>query len=255
MINESANQGADGEFELSIVVPALDEEENVGPLVEEVFRHVLGGGIAAELIVIDDGSTDGTLGRLRALQETYDWLVVLHRDEPRGQSAAMGAGIARARGKYIGMLDADLQNDPADLPKMLALLKAKGVDMVQGDRSKDRQDHWVRKMSSWVGRTARRVVLGDRIRDTGCSARVVKAVYAKQFPLSYKGMHRFMPAYAKLLGARVIEMDAHHRQRVAGEAKYGVGNRALVGLIDCFAVRWMSKRLRDTATVEITKES
>ncbi len=241
--------------QISIIVPALDEQDNVGPLTKEVDKHLVQAGITTQLIIIDDGSTDQTLPNLKKLQKQYPWLVILHRDKPMGQSSAMGAGIAHATGTYIGMLDADLQNDPADLPKMLALLKEKNVDMVQGDRSKDRQDNAIRKISSWVGRSARRYILGDKIRDTGCSARVVKAEIAKQFPLQYKGMHRFMPAYANLLGAKVIEMDAHHRQRVAGQAKYGVGDRAFVGLIDCFAVRWMYKRLKDTNTITITQDS
>ena len=112
-----------------------------------------------------------------------------------GQSSAMGAGIAYATGTYIGMLDADLQNDPADLPKMLALLKEKDVDMVQGDRSKDRQDNTIRKISSWVGRSARRYILGDKIRDTGCSARVVKSEYRKTIPPT---IQRLAPLHARL---------------------------------------------------------
>lgn len=234
--------------ELSIVIPALNEQDNVGPLVEQVRKTVVEAGTDAELIIVDDGSTDQTPARLAALMADHPWLVVLRRDTPMGQSAAMHAGIHAARGAFIATLDADLQNDPADLPAMLARLKDDGADFVQGDRSRDRQDNWVRKFGSKVGRAARRLVLGDPVRDTGCSARVVRAEIARQIPLQYKGVHRFMPVYGRMLGASVIEMPARHRPRTAGESKYGMGllTRGPAGLFDLIAMKWMSKRLRDT---------
>jgi dolichol-phosphate mannosyltransferase len=235
--------------ELSIVVPALDEQDNVAPLVEQVQQAVLARGISSEMIVVDDGSTDATLPRLLELRKTHPWLRVLHRAKPMGQSAAMYAGIQAARGRYIATLDADLQNDPADLPAMLEALRAGQADMAQGLRAR-RQDTPIRKFSSWVGRTTRGLILGDKVRDTGCTTRVVKAEIAREFPLQYKGMHRFLPAYAKRLGATVIEMPVNHRPRVAGVAKYGMLNRGLAGLVDCFAVRWMFKRYRDPAVQE-----
>ncbi len=238
-----------GDIELSIIAPALNEEENVGPLVAQVRAAVVDAGIAAELIVVDDGSTDGTLARLGDLARAHPWLRVLHRGrgQSRGQSAAMAAGIAAARGRYVAMLDADLQNDPADLPRLLALLKQNNVDLVQGDRSAARRDTPARKFSSWVGRTTRRLILGDTIRDTGCTARVVKAEYARRLPLQFRGMHRFIPVYCRMLGARVMEAPVNHRPRVAGVAKYGMMNRGLVGFFDCLAMRWMMKRYRDPA--------
>lgn len=235
---------------LSIVVPALNEQDNVRPLVQEVRDAVVAQNIDTELIVVNDGSTDETAARLAALQSEYPWLRVLHRAKAQGQSAAMYAGIQAARGTYIGMLDADLQNDPADLPPMLKRCLAGEADMVQGDRSANRRDTPVRRISSWVGRTARKLLLGDTIRDTGCTARVVRADIAKQFPLQFKGMHRFLPAYAKMLGARVAEQSVNHRPRTAGEAKYGILNRGPSGLVDCFAMRWMIKRHRNVAVRE-----
>ncbi len=235
---------------LSIVVPALDEEANVGPLVDEVKKVIVDAGIDAELIVVDDGSRDATLQRLTALAAEHRWLRVLHRDTPQGQSAAMHAGIQAARGEFIATMDADLQNDPGDLPEMLNRVRSGQGDMVQGDRSANRNDTGMRRFSSWVGRTARSKLLGDPIRDTGCSARVVRASIAKQFPLQFKGMHRFMPFYARMLGAKVIEMPVSHRPRLAGVAKYGVLNRGWAGLLDLLAVRWMAKRYRDPKVVE-----
>jgi len=165
--------------ELSIVIPALNEAENVGPLLGQVDAAVRGRGVEVELIIVDDGSTDATPKRLRELAARYPWLVVLRRDTARGQSAAMGAGIAAATAPCIGTLDADLQNDPADLLAMLRKVQADEADLVQGDRSADRQDSPVRKVGSVIGRLARRLVLGDRVRDTGCSARVMNARFAK----------------------------------------------------------------------------
>ncbi|MFA9480187.1 glycosyltransferase family 2 protein [Phycisphaerales bacterium AB-hyl4] len=232
---------------LSIVVPALDEADNVGPLVEQVEQAMRDAAVDAELIVVDDGSRDQTLARLQALQQGRPWLRVLHRDRPQGQSAAMHAGIQLARGEYVATLDADLQNDPADLPLMLARLRETDADMVQGDRSANRRDHAIRRIGSRIGRGARRWLLGDGVRDTGCSARVLRADLARQFPLQFRGMHRFLPAYAGMLGARVIEMPVHHRQRHSGKTKYGMGllSRGPAGLVDCFAVRWMAARYRD----------
>lgn len=240
--------------ELSIVIPALNEQDNVAALVQQVEETVRGRGIEAELVIVDDGSTDQTLPRLLELATTRPWLRVLHRPKAMGQSSAMHAGIQAARGTWIATLDADLQNDPADLPKMLDILRQGGHDMVQGDRSHARQDNVVRRYGSIVGRKARLWIVGDPIRDTGCSARVVRADIAKRFPLMFKGMHRFMPAYARILGARIAEMPVNHRPRTAGTTKYGLGvlNRGFAGFLDALAVRWMSRRIRDTSALERT---
>ncbi len=240
--------------ELTIVVPALNEEENVGPLVLEIKSAVLDKGISTELIVVDDGSNDHTLQKLEELSAIHPWLRVLHRSRPMGQSAAMWAGIRAARGRFVATLDADLQNDPADLPAMLDRLRRNQADMVQGLRAR-RRDTLVRKATSWVGRTTRRLILNDPIRDTGCTTRVLRVEIARQFPLQFRGMHRFMPVYARMLGARVVEMEVNHRPRVAGVAKYGILDRGLVGLFDCFAMRWMMRRYRDPAALPIHEEA
>lgn len=239
--------GRSGQPELTLIAPALDEEDNVDELVRQIQASIIDAGIDAECIVVDDGSTDRTLEKLIALAADHPWLRPMHRPKPQGQSAAMHAAIQAARGKYVAMLDADLQNDPADLPAMLQLLRDGKADFVQGDRSQNRRDTFIRRMSSWVGRTARGLILKDPIRDTGCSTRVVRTDIARQFPLQFKGMHRFMPAYARMIGARIVEQPVNHRPRVAGVAKYGMFNRAFVGLVDCFAMRWMAKRFRDPA--------
>jgi dolichol-phosphate mannosyltransferase len=240
----------DNQPELSIVVPALNEQDNVGPLVDEVRTALREQGIDTELIVVDDGSTDQTLPRLLELSRANPWVRPLHREKAQGQSAATHAGIAVAHGKYVGFLDADLQNDPADLARMVVELRKGSFDMMQGYRAK-RQDNIKRKFSSWVGRTTRKLLLGDAIRDTGCSTRVMKREFAAQLPLIFKGMHRFMPVYAKMLGARLSEIPVNHRPRTSGVTKYGTLSRAAQGLVDCLAVRWMTSRHRSWAATEM----
>ncbi|MEM9294590.1 MAG: glycosyltransferase family 2 protein [Planctomycetota bacterium] len=241
-------------YALSIIIPALNEQDNVQPLVLEVESAVRGADppVDAQLIVIDDGSTDDTLPRLQALQADRPWLRVLTRPAPQGQSSAMAAGIAAANAPLIATLDADLQNDPGELPAMMRMLLDQKLDLVQGDRSADRQDSAVRRYGSLVGRKARLWILGDRIRDTGCSARVIRAELVRNMPLHFKGMHRFFPAYAALQGAKIGETPVKHRPRAHGESKYGLGllNRGFAGFFDLFAVRWMRKRYRPTTTTE-----
>src|SRR5690606_1627045 len=159
-------------------------------------------GIEAEVIVVDDGSTDDTSRILLELASDRPWLRVLRRSAAQGQSAAMAAGIAAVRAPCVAMLDADLQNDPADLPEMLRILRRENAGIVQGDRSANRRDSWLRRRASAVGRGARRLILGDAVRDTGCSARVLRTELARQIPLQYRGMHRFIPAYCARLGAK-----------------------------------------------------
>lgn len=247
----------DGEPELSVVAPAHNEEHNLQPLVEQIERALGGTGATFEVVIVDDGSTDGTREALRRLMAGRPWLrcVAMTRTPPgrgNGQSAAFHAGFRAARGRLIASLDADLQNDPADLGPMLALLKAAGADMIQGDRSHARRDGPVRRVGSRVGRLARRLLLGDTIRDTGCSLRIMKREIALALPLEYRGMHRFIPITARHLGYRVIETAVNHRARGAGTTKYGAGvSRAIPGLVDCLAVRYFRARRRPTASEEV----
>jgi dolichol-phosphate mannosyltransferase len=245
-------------IDLSVVAPAHNEEANVEPLAKQVELALKPVGLSWELLVVDDGSTDSTRQRLQALMPTRPWLrvVAMQKTPPgkgNGQSAAFHAGFRAARGRLIAVLDADLQNDPADLPKMLTLLSEQNADMVQGDRSHARQDNAVRKIGSIVGRTFRRWLLADTIRDTGCSLRVMKREIALALPLQFRGIHRFIPVSARHLGFKVVEMPVNHRPRVAGETKYGLGitKRAIPGLIDLLAVRWMRSRRRPIDALEV----
>lgn len=244
--------------DLSVVAPAHNEEGNVARLVEEIHRALEPTGITFEVVIVDDGSTDATRAELLRLMPDRPWLrcVAMTRTPPgsgNGQSAAFHAGFRAARGRLIATLDADLQNDPADLPAMLSLMRERSADMVQGDRSHARRDNAVRRIGSIVGRLFRRWLLGDTIRDTGCSLRIMKREIALALPLEFKGMHRFIPVTARHLGYTVVEMPVNHRPRVAGQTKYGLGitKRAIPGLIDLFAVRYMRSRRRPVAAEEI----
>lgn len=247
------------DLDLSVVAPAHNEQDNVEPLARQIGAALEGSGLTFEFVLVDDASTDRTVEIARGLQGELPWVRVIELARPatgggNGQSAAFKQGFARARGRLIAVLDADLQNDPADIPAMIAELERTGADFVQGDRSRARADNWMRKQTSKIGRLFRRVILGDTIRDTGCSLRVMKREIALALPLEFKGMHRFIPATARHLGYEVVEMPVNHRERHAGETKYGsmgITKRAIPGLVDCFAVRYMRKRRRiPTGVVE-----
>jgi len=240
--------------DLSLVIPAHNEQDNLALLIEQIDLSLRQQGVDVELILVDDGSTDNTRQMTRALMADHPWVRLLTRDQCQGQSSAMYAGIQAARAPYTATLDADLQNDPADLLAMLKRVQAGDADLAQGDRSRARKDSAARRYASAVGRSARKLLLGDGVRDTGCSARVMRTELARQIPLQYKGMHRFVPVYIAALGGRIVEMPVNHRPRHAGVTKYGVGvfSRGFNGLIDCFAVRWMRNRLRKTTAQAAT---
>ncbi len=253
-----AAEACAGRIQLSVVAPAHNEEANVGPLVEQIDAALKGSGLSYEIVIIDDGSTDGTRAKLVELMRTRPWLrtVAMTNTPPgkgNGQSAAFHAGFRATRGGAIAVLDADLQNDPAEIPAMFEMLEREGAGLIQGDRSHARKDNVVRRVGSIVGRKFRLWLLGDTIRDTGCSLRVMKREVALGLPLEFRGMHRFIPVTARHLGYKVVEMRVTHRPRVAGETKYGMGvwQRAIPGLIDLFAVRYMRNRRRPVTSVEV----
>jgi len=249
-------------LDLSVVTPAHNEQENLEALALEVRQALAPLGISWELVVVDDGSTDRTRAILAGLISTRPWLraIAMSQTPPgkgNGQSAAFHAGIRASRGRLIATMDADLQNDPADLPMMLRKMTETGADLVQGDRSHARRDNVIRKVGSWVGRTFRRMLLGDRVRDTGCSLRIMKREFALALPLELRGMHRFVPVTIRDLGGKVVEVPVNHRPRHAGETKYGLGitKRAIPGLIDLFAVRYFRSRRRSVESIEVESQA
>jgi dolichol-phosphate mannosyltransferase len=248
-------------IDLSVVAPAHNEEDNVLPLIDEIERALAPSGLSWEAVIVDDGSTDATRARILEAMRTRPWLrCIAMTNTPKGrgngQSAAFHAGFRACRGSLIAVLDADLQNDPAEIPMMVERLRATGAGLVQGDRSHARRDNIVRRVGSVVGRAFRRMLLGDTIRDTGCSLRVMRRELALALPLEFRGMHRFIPITAVHLGYKVVEVRVTHRPRVAGQTKYGFGivQRAIPGLIDLFAVRYMRSRRRPTTSTELAPE-
>jgi len=226
--------------DLSVVFPVFNEEENVPILLEEIATALRGQPWSYEMIAVDDGSVDRSLEILQQSKKKYPNLRVLTFEKNSGQTAALDAGWRAAKGTYVVSLDADLQNDPSDFPRMMRLLDQSHSDMVIGVRV-NRQDTFARKMQSRIGNGVRNWITGDQISDTGCSLKLVKRSAIERVAL-YTGMHRFLPTLVRMQGHKVIETPVNHRPRKFGVSKYGAMNRAMRGLVDCFAVRWMSKR-------------
>jgi dolichol-phosphate mannosyltransferase len=233
--------------ELSVVVPFWNEEQNVVPLAEQVLRALQHEDRSLELVLVDDASSDGTWQQMLRAQQMDARVRAVRLLRHSGQSAALWAGFGASRGKIIATLDGDLQNDPAELPRMMKELAH--YDMVCGVRTK-RMDTRMRRISSSVARWARKTALGVDFRDTGCNLRVFKrAVLAQLFP--FDGLHRFMPILAHGAGALVLEIPVSHHPRTAGQSKYGVRNRLGRGLWDLVGVAWYRKRqLTNLATTE-----
>src|SRR3989442_760558 len=208
-----------GSVELSLVIPIYNERDNLAPLLEEIAVALRGASY--EVVAVDDGSTDGSLAELKRLAAAHPGLRVVAFERNAGQTAAFAAGFRAARGAILVTLDADLQNDPADIP---ALVTALG----NGD-------------ASAVANGVRNWLNGESIRDTGCSLKAFRAEAVRGLPL-FNGMHRFLPTLVKLHGGRVAELPVRHRPRRSGRTKYGMWNRAWRALVDAFAVRWMQRR-------------
>ena len=223
---------------LSLIVPAFNEAENLEPLYKRICA-ALGDDPEWELVLVDDGSTDGTAEVVRALSREDPRVRGLILERNCGQSTAIFMGIDQARGQLIATLDADLQNDPADLPGMLEALG--DFDAIVGYRL-GRCDSWVRRASSRVANAVRNALSGDDIRDTGCSLKVFRADAIRSVPV-FDGMHRFLPTLLRFQGYRVKEHPVTHHPRVAGTSKYGIRNRVFRGLVDLLAVTWMRSRM------------
>ena len=234
---------------LSVVVPVLNEEANVGPLIAEI-RAALEPVCPFEIVFVDDGSTDATPATLAALRGEVKELRVLTHSKRSGQSAGLRSGVAAARGRLVATLDGDGQNDPADIP---ALLEAWQADtgatplMVTGHRV-NRRDTWAKRRASRVANALRRSMLGDDNPDTGCSLKLFERALFLRFPY-FDHMHRFMPALAKREGARVTVVPVNHRARNAGASKYRIFDRLAVGIPDLLGMVWLMRRAPSGLTV------
>ncbi len=227
--------------EISVVIPVFNEVENLPRLAAEL-RIALGETLRSyEILLVDDRSTDGSYRAIQAIVEGNSHFRLLRLARHRGQSTALAAGFHNARGEIVVTLDSDLQNDPADIPRLLAALE--GCDLVSGVRAQ-RSDSWLRRVSSRLANRVRGRLLADGVTDVGCSLKAYRAEVLRHLP-SFDGMHRFLPALVQIEGARVREIEVRHRPRRYGEAKYNIRNRLWRGLADLMAVRWMQKKWID----------
>jgi len=234
------------ELDISLVIPVYNEEESLPILMKEIDNAmVLYKNY--EVIFIDDGSSDQSLSTLIRLKEEYPKIRVLKLKGRYGQTSAMDAGFRKARGKVVVTMDADLQNDPADIYKLISELD--GYDMVIGWRF-DRKDRWIKKISSRIANAVRNRLTGEDIKDVGCTLKAYKKEFLERVKL-YNGMHRFLPTLFKMEGARIKEVKVSHRPRRFGKSKYNIRNRLFSSIYDLFAVRWMKRR---RLTYEIEEE-
>jgi dolichol-phosphate mannosyltransferase len=223
---------------LSLVIPAYNEQENIPVLLERVSAALSQTGKEFEVLLVDDGSTDSTPKLLDEGMQKYPWLRVLRMAKNGGQSAAFEAGFKAARGEVIATIDADLQNDPEEIPRLLPMLD--GYDMITGWR-KDRHDTGFRRVQTKIANRIRNWLSDETIQDSASSLKLYKRHCVEGLKL-FNGMHRFFPTLVKMRGYSVLETPVKHSQRYAGTAKYGLRNRAWRAFIDLLAVRWMKKR-------------
>ena len=224
-------------LELSVVLPVHDEEGNLPRLWDELKEALAAIGKRAEVIFVNDGSTDGSGAILDRFRAEDPRVRVIDHDRNHGLSAALDCGFRHARGAVIAMLDADLQNPPSELARLHALLPA--ADMAIGWR-KDRRDPWLKRVSSRIGNAYRNRRTHESVHDTGCALKVFKREVIERIKL-WKGMHRFLPTLARMEGFTVVEIPVAHRPRPSGRSHFGVWNRLWKGMADVRAIRWMWK--------------
>lgn len=241
---------------LSLVIPLYNEAENLPVLAAEIRRALEPLATPWETLFVDDGSTDGSFAALVALAGADPTVRILRHRRNAGQSAALAAGFAAARGAIVVTLDADLQNDPADIPALLARLgdspATSDCDAVSGVRRR-RQDSWVRRISSRVANSVRNWATDEQVSDVGCSLKAYRREVLERLPM-FTGMHRFLPTLVRWNGARLAEIPVNHRPRLHGTAKYGIGNRLFRALADLMAVRWMRTRWIPRGNLEVVEE-
>jgi len=227
---------------VSVVIPCYNERDNIVELAREVRGAC--GERDYEIVIVDDCSNDDSVARLKAVQDEFDGrLRVVRHGTNGGQSAAICTGVDFARGRAIVTLDGDGQNDPADIPRLLAVLQQAGTDtplIVCGHRRR-RRDTFVRRLSSKVANAVRAAALQDATPDTGCGLKALERELFMRLP-RFNHMHRFLPALVQRAGGRSVSVEVHHRPRLHGQSKYGIGNRLWVGIVDLFGLMWLIRR-------------
>ena len=228
-------------LDLSVVIPVYNEEENLSPLWAELCGVLGGLALRFEVVFVDDGSEDRSAEIIRGLRDADARVRLVRLKANAGETAATDAGFKAARGRWVVTMDADLQNDPADIPALLAKLDT--WDAAMGWRvDRAAGDTWVRRLSSRVANRIRNAISDETIHDSGCTYRAFRRECLRDLTL-YRGFHRFIPTLLRVRGFRVVEVPVRNRPRRFGQSKYGVLNRAFVASADLLVVRWMKSRL------------
>lgn len=223
----------------SVVLPVFNEQDNLQALFSEIRAAADSTGRPWEAVFVDDCSTDDSLSIIRRLADEFDEVRYVAFEENRGQSAAFCAGFDAVTSDIVVTMDSDLQNDPSDIPGMLAAFGDE-CEMVIGWRKK-RKDTFIKRISSKIANAIRDSIVDDGVHDTGCSLKVMRTDMLLKLP-RFKNMHRYFPILMKMQGARIREVKVNHRERGAGESKYGTLDRAMAGIYDLIGVKWLIKR-------------
>ena len=237
-------------MDLTVIIPVFNEVESITPLLDEIAAQ-FDAKDAYEIIVVDDGSVDGTPAVLQAARQTHPQLRVLRHRERYGQSMALVSGVLAARAPWIATLDGDGQNDPADIPRLFRVMdeSADDVQLVSGYR-RQRNDSWLKRVSSRAANTLRAALLGDNTPDSACGIRVFARSTFLALP-RFDHMHRFLPALVQRQGGKPVSVEFNHRKRSRGQSKYGIHNRLWAGIVDTLGVLWLQRRSKQPVVSEI----
>ena len=237
-------------MDLTVIIPVFNEVESITPLLDEIAAQ-FDAKDAYEIIVVDDGSVDGTPAVLQAARQTHPQLRVLRHRERYGQSMALVSGVLAARAPWIATLDGDGQNDPADIPRLFRVMdeSADDVQLVSGYR-RQRNDSWLKRVSSRAANTLRAALLGDNTPDSACGIRVFARSTFLALP-RFDHMHRFLPALVQRQGGKPVSVEVNHRKRSRGQSKYGIHNRLWAGIVDTLGVLWLQRRNKQPVVSEI----
>lgn len=225
-------------YALTIIVPVYNEQDNLQRLEKELLKYLDIAAKPACVLLVNDGSTDNSLNMMQDICQRHEAFGYLSFEKNCGLSAAIKAGFDAAQTPLVGYIDSDLQTDPEDFNKLLAYTD--DYALVTGVRA-DRKDDFVKNMSSKIANGIRRAFTHDGMDDTGCPLKIIRTDCAKKIPM-FKGLHRFLPAMILLQNETVIQIPVRHYPRIAGQAKFGLWNRLLGPLVDCFAYLWMKKK-------------
>lgn len=226
------------QYKFTIIVPVYNEEDNLLRVEEELLNYTKIASKPTKILFVNDGSKDNSQALIEAICDRNPVFTYISFKENRGLSAAIKAGFDAADTELVGYIDSDLQTAPEDFNLLLEEIGT--YDLVTGVRA-NRKDSFVKNMSSKIANGIRRAFTHDGMDDTGCPLKVIKADYAKRIPM-FKGLHRFLPAMILLQHGKIKQVPVQHFPRIAGQAKYGLWNRLLGPLMDCFAYLWMKKK-------------